>query len=38
MQQNIQKKFLVFKISAFDLVVINSIYYGENTWNQQSMG
>ena len=38
MQQNIQKKFLVFKISAFDLVAINSIYYGENTWNQQSMG
>ena len=32
------KKSLVFKISAFELVAVNSLYYAENTWHGQTMG
>ena len=38
MQWNIEKKCLVFKINAFELVAVNSSYYGENDWHMQSMG
>ena len=31
-------KFLVFKINAFELVALNSLYYGENTWHRQTTG
>ena len=32
------KKFLVFKISTFELVVVSSPYCSENTWHGQRMG
>ena len=38
MELNIEKKFLVFKINAFELVAFVFPYYGENTWHWQSMG
>ena len=31
MQQNMAKKFFVFKIKKFELIVVNSPYYGMNT-------
>ena len=37
LQLNIEKKSLVFKINAFELVALSSPYYGENTWHRQSM-
>ena len=38
MRKNIEKKCLVFKINAFDLVAVNSPCYGDNTWHWQSRG
>ena len=31
MQQNMDKKFFVFKIKEFELVAVNFPYYGKNT-------
>ena len=38
MQENIEKKSLNLKINAVELVEVNSMYYGENTWHRQSVG
>ena len=37
-KKKMEKKSLFFKIYPFELVAINSQYYGQNTWHQQSMG
>ena len=34
-QENIEKKRLVFKINAFELVAVKSLYYDENTWHRE---
>ena len=33
-----EKKGLVFKVNAFDMVAVKSLHYGENTWHRQSLG
>ena len=35
MQPNISRKWLVFKMNAFELLALNSPYYGANTWHRQ---
>ena len=37
MQDKIQKNLFVFEIIASELVVLNCLYYEENTCHQQSM-
>ena len=36
-ETKIDKKFLLFKIIAFELVPVNSKYFKENTCHRQSM-
>ena len=37
MEQEIQKKFRVFEIKAFQVVAENSAYCGRNTYHRQSV-
>ena len=37
MHETILKMCFVFKINVFQLVALNSWYYGENIWHRQSM-
>ena len=37
MQQTIEKESFVSKINPFELVVVNCLYYKQNTYHRQSM-
>ena len=37
MERNTKKKYLVFKINAFELVEVNSPCYGDNLWHRPWM-
>ena len=37
MQKEIEKMLFVFEITASELVVLNCIYYEENTYHRQSI-